>query len=1063
MGVTRRLAAVFLLLFVATKLGGGDEHSRGPAPDFKLTDDASPQNQGGQRPPENPYGGVDPAKLPDAGVRFGEVQPGSEQPKAQGLPSGVSGTLPPLALGRLANDGDILYTVTPLSQPGLYEDPGQLMSIRFPREWRVVRGIEHESVEYVFSAEAGRVPPSQVRAGLEVDPLVLGVVQRRQGITALEALKLILPNILRRHPGMRLIAGISSTKLGGIDAATCTIEGPDEKKPGVFTRYLVLTIKDGVVFQIDAFAPSEDYAAQQPVFAKILSESRFGRSTLPRQERSYEPRQIMDKYSASVVGIVATSDRGQSAGSGFIISRDGYVLTNYHVAYDLETGQPNKSLTVEWDQSLRKPRVPAQIIGAAYKVRNPSIPTLYGTDVALLKIPPGDYEPIPLSPLSDVHIGDGIVTMGFPQKWTMEGISITSTVGLVSRFNRNPEGEVESIFTDAPFTHGSSGGPSVSLVTGGVIGLNTFGMPIQTDPSRARLNDLVNYNGIVPIDFAIRTFPLQTIPGVDPQGGNLDFVDSLALTKYLLDIGALGAAESIANRAVSLQPQQPLGHMRLGDVRAREATEAQEKGDTERAATLFDSALRSYEQALERDARHAGTLAAYSRLESAQGRLSEAVALASRAVESNPKDFSAHLLLANLYVRQSHFSEALGEVQKAKDVTGSVIVDPFAVAASIYTMAKDPENTRKEWAEAARISPTYLPARLGEAVYFEEVNQFDRAIQEYNRILDDFARNPVVLGRLGLCQLRAGKQAEAASSLMSSFRRYKDVGEPPEENVLLNLASLLMQQGSGEAIPVLIQYLALYPNRQLAAVQSLNLGSILLHLQEPAPGLAYAHAQLAMRLKHDQETASRAQQFAAVPLSLNEIGTIGKLEYPPSLAFGLIANSTLAEPVSDQQLTQLPGWLAEAMRKSLAQHPPQPGPPGGAGMYGPPGNMPPIGPPGGTPFPPPVGGPTSQGGSLLGTWITDGMLQQGQPYHCMIIFGDAGAYGLGVWISGQQVENTGGAYRVENGRLILQPDRAAPFDTNVQMLGNQITLRLPNFANPLTFLRQNNPLGGPPQ
>jgi S1-C subfamily serine protease/tetratricopeptide (TPR) repeat protein/thiol-disulfide isomerase/thioredoxin len=1016
---------------------------------------AGTPDRGGQRPPDNPYGVVDPATLPNAGVRYGELQPGSEQPGTQVPPPSAPPSFQPLAVGRLAKDGDTLYTVSQPSPPGLYEDPAQLMSIRFPADWRVARAIGHDAVQYVFSAEAGRVPPSHITTGVEVNPVVLGAVQRRQGVTATEVAKLLLPNYLSRHPGTRVTTGISSGKLGKLDAATYTIEGPDEDVGDLITRNLWFAIQGGVLFELNAFSPTREYAAMQPVFEKIRTESRLGRDTLPRQERSYEPRQILDKYTAAVVGIVANDEQGPvGAGSGFIISREGYILTNYHVVYDLGTGRPLKSFTVEWDQSLRRPRVAAQLIGAVYKVRNSPLPTLYGTDVALLKIPAGDYEPLPLSPLSDVHTGDGIVTMGFPQKWRMEGVSITSTTGVVARFNRGPEGDVESIYTDAPFTHGSSGGPSVSLVTGGVIGLDTFGMDIQTDSSRAGLNDLVSYKGIVPIDIAIREFPLYTIPGLDPSGGNADFIGSLAITKYLLDIGSLSAAEAMTNRAVSLQPQQPLGHMRLGDVRARQAVEAQEKGDTQRAAALFDAARRSYEQALQRDPNHSDTLAAYARLETAQGRLKEAIALATRAVASNPKDYHSHILLAGLYARQSQFQEALAEIQKAKDITGSVIVDPYVTAANIYGMAKDPENARKEWAAAARISPTFLPARLGEAAYFQEAKQFDGAIQEYNRILNDFPQNPEVLGKLGLCQLLAGKQAEALRNLEESFTRYKAVGEPADESVLLNLGNVLMQQSSGQAIPVLIQYIALYPNGRFAAAESLNLGAILLHLQEPAPGLAYAHAQLAMRLNQDQETAARARQFAAVPLSLKEVGMMLQLDYPPNLTINLVLNATLASPVNDQDLMQMPGWLASAIRQSLGNHPPQAGL-AGAGGLSPSGAMP----QGGGSFPPVGNGPASGPGSLLGTWIADGTLQQGQPYRCMIIFGDAGAYGLGVWIGGQQTENSGGTYQVVNGRLILQPDGAGPFDANAQMQGDQLILSLPSFSNPLTFLRQNNPGG----
>ncbi len=450
----------------------------------------------------------------------------------------------------------------------------------------------------------------------------------------------------------------------------------------------------------------------------------------------------MEKYKASVVSIATTNGRFSATGSGFIISRDGYVLTNYHVAYDVQTGEPNTTFTVEWDESLRRPKVPAQLVGGVHKVRASAIPSLYGTDVALLKIAPGDYEPMLLSSLADVQAGDDIVTLGFPSRGLLEGVSLTVTRGVVTRFNRGPQGDVESLFTDAAFTHGSSGGPSVSLVTGGVIGLNTFGNPVQLDPERYRQNDLINYRGIVPIDEAVRAFPLVTIPGLDPRTNTLDFFDSVALSQYFLAIGSLTAAETLATRAVSLEPQQAVAHLRLGEIRVRQAAEAQEVPDGPRASTLSDAARRSFAQALQRDARHSDTLAAFARLEASLGRMDEAAALAARAVESNPRDFRAHLLLADLYARKSRFREALAEVQRAKVVTGALIVDAYVTAANIYTAMGEAEHARAEWAEAARISPAYLPARLAAAAYFEQARRFDQALAEYPQHPGRFSGEP---------------------------------------------------------------------------------------------------------------------------------------------------------------------------------------------------------------------------------------------------------------------------------------------------------------------------------
>jgi hypothetical protein len=70
---------------------------------------------------------------------------------------------------------------------------------------------------------------------------------------------------------------------------------------------------------------------------------------------------------------------------------------------------------------------------------------------------------------------------------------------------------------------------------------------------------------------------------------------------------------------------------------------------------------------------------------------------------------------------------------------------------------------------------------------------------------------------------------------------------------------------------------------------------------------------------------------------------------------------------------------------------------------------------------------------------------------------------MAVWVGGQIVDRAAGAFRVENGRLILMPDGAAPFDANAQLQGDRITLVLPGFATGVTFARQGNPGAGPPR
>ncbi len=143
------------------------------------------------------------------------------------------------------------------------------------------------------------------------------------------------------------------------------------------------------------------------------------------------------------------SQRGQ--GSGFIISEDGYILTNNHVVGDVD------KITVE----LKDGRVfhDARLIG-----RDPD------SEVALIKIDGHGFPVLPLGDSDKMEIGDWVIAIGNPF-----GLSETVTVGVVSavgRSNVRIAAYENFIQTDAAINPGNSGGPLIDL-DGKVIGINT--------------------------------------------------------------------------------------------------------------------------------------------------------------------------------------------------------------------------------------------------------------------------------------------------------------------------------------------------------------------------------------------------------------------------------------------------------------------------------------------------------------------------------------------------------------------------------------------------------------
>ncbi|HLI80674.1 MAG TPA: DegQ family serine endoprotease [Candidatus Binataceae bacterium] len=143
------------------------------------------------------------------------------------------------------------------------------------------------------------------------------------------------------------------------------------------------------------------------------------------------------------------SPHAKSLGSGFIVSKDGYVLTNDHVVTDAD----HIAVTTQDGYQYK-----AKLIGRDEK-----------SDIALLKIEPRHELPVaPLGNSDDVKVGQWVMAIGNPF-----GFDHSVTVGVVSAKGRFIPGNFdEFIQTDASINPGNSGGPLIS-VRGEVVGVNS--------------------------------------------------------------------------------------------------------------------------------------------------------------------------------------------------------------------------------------------------------------------------------------------------------------------------------------------------------------------------------------------------------------------------------------------------------------------------------------------------------------------------------------------------------------------------------------------------------------
>lgn len=251
-------------------------------------------------------------------------------------------------------------------------------------------------------------------------------------------------------------------------------------------------------------------------------------SGTPSSPNGLTPGQVYAQNIDSVVLIYANTSGGRSTGSGFVLTEDGYVVTNYHV---IEGGTSFSVVTHDGEEYA------ASLTGGDET-----------NDVAVLKVDGVALDPAELGSSDDLIVGDQVVAIGNP----LGELTSTLTVGYISGKNREVSTDGTSINmlqTDASINSGNSGGPLFNM-KGQVIGITTAKYSGNTSSGAS----------IEGIGFAI---PIDDVKGMLQEIMDNGYVSRPYLGVYIRD-----TAEGIGVYVESLEPLGPayLAGMRSGDI-----------------------------------------------------------------------------------------------------------------------------------------------------------------------------------------------------------------------------------------------------------------------------------------------------------------------------------------------------------------------------------------------------------------------------------------------------------------------------------------------------------------
>jgi len=400
----------------------------------------------------------------------------------------------------------------------------------------------------------------------------------------------------------------------------------------------------------------------------------------------------------SVVQVNVTGPEGAGTGSGFVLDKQGTIVTNFHVIADATAGR-----------IVFSDRTSAPIIG--YLGVWPE------KDIALVRVecPPEKLHPLRLA-TSVPRQGERVAAFGSPL-----GLQQSVSEGIVSAVRDSKElqalGPIDVnarlVQTTAPISPGNSGGPLVDM-KGMVVGINTWTFRFLGGEN---VNFAVAAVELAPLLVAKNDTP-SPLPAGDPAAIRVRRILSRAAEH--LNAGEYGRAIAEFTEAIRLDPED-------ADAYSGRALAYYRKLD-------FDSAIAEFTEAIRLDPTKADAYYwrgwAYFGKDDYDG----AIADLTEAIRLTPEDAGAYVNRGLAYFGKDDYDSAIADLTEAirlnRENAGT-----YYFRGSAYQAKGDYDSAIADFTEAIRLEAKYAGAYIGRGKAYQAKGDYDSAIADYTQAI----------------------------------------------------------------------------------------------------------------------------------------------------------------------------------------------------------------------------------------------------------------------------------------------------------------------------------------